>query len=230
MFKLNMQKEEHLVHDPTHIEIVGDPWLTIQGEGPYVGSPAVFIRTAGCNLSCPYCDSDYTSNRHKITPALLADQVKSLLHYGLVVITGGEPLRQAIIGDLIQRLIDMEYLVQIETNGMLFQESVPWDNVTTVCSPKTRIIHPQLRENIDALKYIVEAGQVDQRDGLPISTLGNTLGVARPWQGCSAEIYVQPMDEDNPARNKENIEAAVQSCLKFGYRLSVQIHKIIGVP
>ena len=69
---------------------------TIQGEGPFAGTPAVFIRLAGCNLKCPGCDTEYTSKRKEMTVAQILDAIYevSSITTKLVVITGGEPFRQ----------------------------------------------------------------------------------------------------------------------------------------
>ena len=69
---------------------------TMQGEGPYAGTRALFVRLAGCNLQCSYCDTDYTSQRERIDYETLVDKVISLWHPGeLVVITGGHFSRTA---------------------------------------------------------------------------------------------------------------------------------------
>ena len=104
---------------------------TIQGEGPFAGRPCVFIRLAGCNLQCNFCDTDYTDGRRVATVnEILCDVINSIPEGypecpKLVVITGGEPFRQPI-GDLIRTLNDNDVHVQIETNGTLYQPGVSY--------------------------------------------------------------------------------------------------------
>lgn len=223
---------------------------TIQGEGPFAGTPATFVRLSGCNLQCPYCDTDYSHNdtmlpsdivstiQSKLTPQ--SDKYTPLGSYNapLVVITGGEPFRQDIRG-LVKLLLNYGYRVQIETNGTLFIEDFALlSQVTVVCSPKTGAINKKLAPFIDAYKYIIHAGKVSAKDGLPITSLEHTAknGVARPvslWIGShglgKAVVYVQPADEQDESKNQANLDAAINSAMTFGYRLCVQVHKIIDM-
>lgn len=202
-------------------------WDTIQGEGPYAGHPATFVRLAGCNLQCRLCDTDYTSSREWMMPeavwARLFDSVGRL-----VVLTGGEPFRQNI-GPLVRYLTGKHREVQIETNGTLFIQDFPYHLATVVCSPKTPQIDERLLPHIDAFKYVVAAGQIDPEDGLPLSSLGeNGKPYRQPEDEC-LPVYVQPLDEQHSGLNKKHMEAAVQSCLEFGHILCLQTHKIAGV-
>lgn len=203
---------------------------TIQGEGPFVGTPAVFIRLAGCNLQCPFCDTDYTSHSTLCSPQSIVEQVKELQpKRGLVVISGGEPLRQNI-GPLVQELAAYDYAIQVETNGTAFAPILDiYRLATIVCSPKTGFLHPELAHKIHAFKYVLQADFVGE-DGLPISTLGSQKhGVARPPENTTAEIYVQPLDEQNAERNEKNTRATIDSCLRFGFRLCLQTQKIVNI-
>lgn len=214
-----------------------DVWPTIQGEGPFVGMPAVFVRLAGCNLDCPQCDTEYTTPllpaaaSGLLTVGLLLSLVRSNakdVKTKLVVLTGGEPFRQNI-EPLCQRLCQEDYQVQIETNGTLCLPMMPWysENLTVVCSPKAPTINPQLRGHIKALKYVLSAGEFSQEDGLPTSVLGNGLAPARPWAGFPRDrVYVQPADLGCPLLNKVNLDVTVGICLRYGYRLCLQVHKL----
>ena len=196
-------------------------WSTIQGEGPLTGTPAVFIRLAGCNLSCPFCDTDYTSHREWMQIQDIVNRVWEEGNYKLVVITGGEPFRQDV-GPLVELLLEEGYRVQIETNGTLYLYNLPYlkDALTIVCSPKISRIHSVLDQYVDAVKYLVKDGELNETDGLP-------KGLAR--LESNAEVFLQPLDEENEGANQQNIQAAVKSCLRFGYRLCLQVHKIVGL-
>lgn len=203
---------------------------TIQGEGPFAGTPAVFIRMAGCNLSstCRGCDTDYTSGRHMTVVKGILNAV-SIHKRKLVVLTGGEPFRQEI-GPLCSDLLLNGYKVQIETNGTLWNPGMP-GGVHITCSPKTSQINKQVRNRVRSWKYIVEEGKIDPTDGLPTSSLGGLTPPYRPFAGVSRDsIFIQPFDSGDNTRNRANLEAAVQTCLQHGYRLSLQMHKIVNLP
>lgn len=212
-------------------------FYTIQGEGPYTGQPAIFVRLWGCNLQCPGCDTDYTSVRKPMSVSVLRSAVDALKEdeqpdapKPLVVITGGEPFRQNIT-HICLSLLKAGYDVQVETNGTLPPSPALPEQVTIVCSPKTGKINEKLHERIDALKYVVKAGLVVPRDGLPIRALDHTCSpsVAKPPIGYRGKVYIQPMDEGRADLNRRNLEAAKNSCMSHGHILQIQVHKLIGV-
>lgn len=203
---------------------------TIQGEGPFAGTPAVFIRLAGCNLQCPGCDTDYTSGRRTMTVEEILAKVASVKRpeTTLVVITGGEPFRQLLSG-IVNALLEAFYEVQLETNGTLFQD-LPYEYITVVCSPKTGSINGKLVRHITAFKYVLNAVQADPEDGLPNRALDNgTSKLARPPEDFVGTIYVQPYDPGGPLHNDIHHQAAVASCLRHGYTLCLQMHKFLGL-
>jgi len=224
--KVNTQPIEKQIHTAYKFTVQGEPWLTIQGEGPFVGRRAVFVRLGGCNLLCPMCDADYTSDRRDWEIEELAATIEKY-ETPFVVLTGGEPFRQPI-GPLLERLLQNNR-VQIETNGSLFQPIPEHPMLTVVCSPKGRYVNPELIPRISAWKYVVQHGQVNER-GLPLTTLGRTDPVFLPPEGTVAPIYVQPLDEYEMGKNKLNMQTAVDSVLRFGHILCLQTHKIAGLP
>lgn len=227
--KRNTQLIEKRNLDCSSIDLVGI-FKTIQGEGPFSGQPAIFIRLAGCNLQCPGCDTDYTTDRRQLHASEIIEQIVTMGQPPfLVVITGGEPFRQDITA-LANGLFATGYRVQIETNGTLPPSKQLHDEVYIVCSPKTGKINEEMQQRMNALKYVMSADSVAD-DGLPIKALDHSVKnvVARPPAGFTGPVYLQPMDGHNTAQNHRNVEAVKQSCLTHGYILQLQIHKIIGV-
>lgn len=205
---------------------------TIQGEGPFAGRPAVFLRLAGCNLQCPHCDTDYTTDRRQLSVGVIVTTIRRLAGRAtLVVITGGEPFRQRL-APLVRLLHADGFAVQLETNGTLSEPQFPYELVTVVCSPKTGTIAPGLLPHIAALKYVIAANDYDLVDGLPDHALDHPAKprLARPPEGFKGRVYVQPEDSGSPTANALNLQAAMWSCQTFGYWLCLQQHKIIGVP
>lgn len=209
---------------------------TLQGEGPFVGNPAVFVRLAGCNLQCPLCDTEYVAGRSRFSIPGIYDAILDLKtsYNPLIVITGGEPFRQKNLGEFCYFLIAKGMRVQIETNGTLYRGDLPWfsPDLTIVCAPKAAKVNPNLVPRINAWKYVVKLGDVDM-DGLPIHVLDHTVAkrVARPPVGVSKQkIYVQPADEQDLNKNADNLQVAMRSVMQHGYTLCLQTHKILELP
>jgi len=201
---------------------VQDIFPTLQGEGPFAGEPAVFVRLGGCNLACDFCDTEF-----EIFRAMPLDQVMEEVRKAaaglreLAVITGGEPLRQNI-APLCKHLLGQGFRVQIETNGTLFR-ALP-EGVSIVCSPKPSAagyypVRPDLLERVNALKFIVSRHRLGYGE---VAEVGQT-----PRR---IPVYVQPMDEADARKNAENRALAMELAQARGYRLSLQLHKILGIP
>lgn len=254
MFGTNPIRKQELENDGTLA--VQSIFYTIQGEGPFAGLPAVFIRLAGCNLRCHYCDTDFESGLHqRFDIERMLEEVRGGTREAkLVVLTGGEPFRQDI-RPLVAALVGHGYHVQIETAGTLWlpgleqllrskHEDVTVPGLSIVVSPKTGKVQPEIELFAIAWKYIVKAGEVDPEDGLPnVSTqIQNSPQsrhfIARPPAGFPREkIFIQPCYEYHQAGfqapnlvfNRLNTTAAAEICMKHGYRLSLQQHKIAGL-
>lgn len=229
----NAQAPEKRITDDGHKLDVNSIFHTIQGEGPFAGTPAVFIRLAGCNLQCPQCDTEYTERNARTIGELLTIVQQRRRTAKLVVITGGEPFRQEI-GPLVRALLIDGYRVQIETNGTFYRD-LPFEHARLfiVCSPKTGAVNSKLLPHICAFKYVANVESlVESVDGLPTYALGLPArrGLYRPPIWCGAEVYLQPVDEKDAIRNAHNLHAVVRNCLHFGYRLCLQTHKLINVP
>ena len=201
---------------------------TLQGEGIYTGWPAIFIRLGGCNLACDFCDTEFESFKTLDIDAIIAqtNQLSGKIPedvkwtHKLIVLTGGEPFRQPITL-LCDRLIEEGYYIQIETNGTLYR---PLDErVDIICSPKVsnKSYHPireDLLKHINAFKFIVSTSHPDYQS---IPDIGQDI--------FGTPVYVQPMDELDAVKNKDNMAYAVTLAQENGYRLSLQTHKILDI-
>lgn len=211
-------------HDGLKLDVV-EIFSTLQGEGPYAGYPSVFVRLGGCNLACDFCDTEFDDFNNLEIDDILS-QIQDLAKYNdkiirkLVVITGGEPMRQPI-EKLCEKLVNLGFLVQIETNGTLFRE-LPKE-VKIICSPKIsngkyHKIRLDLLPRINAFKFIISATNKNYQN---VSEVGQS--------SLNISTYVQAMDEYDEIKNKNNLELAVKICQENGYILSLQTHKILGL-
>jgi 7-carboxy-7-deazaguanine synthase len=203
------------------LEIV-DIFKTFQGEGFFQGHPAIFVRLGGCNLACKFCDTNFDIYEKKELSFILK-KVNLLAEnkISLVVITGGEPLRQPI-EKLCKTLLKNGFKVQIETNGTI-NRKLP-KKVHIIISPKNeglggyKSLNTFYNNHQMAYKFLISKF-------IPkYSKLPNFISeIKQP-------VYIQPIDELDSKKNSENLEYAKQLCLQHNLILSIQLHKIIDVP
>lgn len=221
---MNTQKIEKLATSDKDLEYV-DLFYTIQGEGPFAGRPAVFLRLAGCNLQCKFCDTDYTSNRKVINVAELVDKLKNDFKCRFLVITGGEPLRQAgAVSRLLRNIIDA-WEVQIETNGTLSVENL-YNKVSIVVSPKARIHHSVYSDQKTTyFKFLVSC---DTFGSMEDPTDCNGIGIL-PAAKHGKYVYLQPLDERDDGKNEKNNALVIELAKMHNFNVSAQLHKIWGI-
>ncbi len=206
---------------------VKEIFYTLQGEGAQTGMAAVFCRFSGCNLwsgreqdrasaECQFCDTDFIGtdgiNGGKFESSeLLASKIDETWPVNggrkLVVCTGGEPLLQ-LDEDLVGALHDRGFRVAVETNGTL---EVP-TGIDWVCvSPKAGTTCIVRKGNEIKLVFPQEGIRPEQFEGWDFD-----------------HFFIQPMDG---SKSKENIRNATQYCQDNPHwRLSLQTHKILGIP
>ena len=204
---------------------------TIQGEGPFSGQVAVFVRLTGCNLACEFCDTEWNDLHDRIMiPKAILEEVKwrSEGKTSLVVITGGEPTRQNL-DFIIPLLLQEGFSVQVETSGSFSRASLWLPGVTVVVSPKVAKVHPDFLRKDVVYKYVIQGRTIadDGLPGAPTQADGRGGVPARPPEG--AVVYLQPMDEYDEKLNRANLDAVKRSALEHGYIAGVQLHKILGV-
>jgi|SRR5579863_4270633 len=183
-------------------------FYSVQGEGTWTGTPAVFVRMAGCNLACDFCDTDYSLK----FVAGIDDVVARVREAGgdcpMVILTGGEPLAQRETTALIAALRLDGRRVHIESNGTIYVD-LPED-VWLCVSPKERV-DARMATRANEAKLIVDERVPEEH--LP---LFERLPV----------ILLQP--EGNKPRNVE-IALDYAKAHPARFRLSLQTHKMIGV-
>ena len=183
-------------------------FYSLQGEGRYTGTPAVFIRLAGCNLRCWFCDTDFTHYEEMTEDDIVRRVDDYPTEY--VVITGGEPTLQ-LTPSLVEKLHRAGKYVMMETNGTHpLPDGCDIDWVT--CSPKGAPIRLQ---HIDELKVVYEGPEQDM-------TVYDSI--------AATEYRLQPCDTGDPQRNIDIQRATIDYILRHPrWRLSLQTHKLLNI-
>lgn len=191
---------------------INEIFYSIQGEGILTGTPVWFIRFSGCNLKCSWCDT-----QHKKHALLTEEEIVAILHQNNcknIVITGGEPSIQKDLFQLVYNL-KHKYLfntINIETNGtghLLDVEPYVW----ITCSPK-REANYQIRCNPNEIKLVI-----DKDFNLEIMKK-----IEEEYQD-KCHLYLQP---------EGNKKKTIKTCIELvknnpKWKLSLQIHKIVGI-
>ena len=153
---------------------VNEIFYSLQGEGFFTGTPAVFLRFCYCNRHCNFCDTDFSSGTD-MTAGQILERV-SVFPSRHIVITGGEPTLQ-LDSDLIRSLKAERFFIQIETNG---SNPIPTGVDWVTCSPKEA---PWQIDRIDELKIVYQGQDVE------------TIAALLP----SPRLYLQPCSGKNTA-------------------------------
>ena len=194
---------------------VNEIFYSVQGEGARAGSANVFIRFAGCNLTCNLeehgfdCDTEFTSGVD-MTAEDIAKQAREMGgKCEWVILTGGEPTLQ-LDDDLEQELRAQGFSIAIETNGTKLL-TVQIDYVA--CSPKTAEHTLKIMRQVDELRYVRNVG----------------MGIPKP-KLLARRYYLSPAADADGSINRAALAHCVELCKEHPmWQLSVQQHKMWGV-
>ncbi|WP_294789053.1 7-carboxy-7-deazaguanine synthase QueE [Prevotella sp.] len=182
---------------------INDIFYSLQGEGRNTGRAAIFIRFAGCNLKCPFCDTDFAQYEEMSDEDIL-NRIKSYPSR-FVVLTGGEPSLQ-VDRQLVDLLHKHDYELAMETNGTHpIVDGIDW----ITCSPKGNTQIKRCNE----LKCIFEENTQHPDD-----------------HGIIAEYkYLQPCDVQDAECNAQIVKRCFDYILQYPeWRMSLQTHKLVG--
>lgn len=190
---------------------INEIFYSIQGEGFHVGTPAVFVRFSGCNLKCPFCDTQHQSGLMMNNDEILA-HVKSY-PAKLVILTGGEP-SLFIDHDFVALLHEAGKYVAIESNGThLLPDNLDWITI----SPKyaycehVEVVVTQCNE----VKVVYESAAQELESYFKIR---------------ADHYYLQPCDKGEIVANKQVMQATVQAVLQDPrWRISLQTQAIMNI-
>lgn len=197
----------------TNVYRINEIFYSLQGEGFHSGIPSVFVRFSGCNLRCTFCDTQHQSG----VEMELEEIIHSINQYSVaqwIILTGGEP-SLFISEEFVNALKEFTGKnIAIETNGTHpLPAGIDW----VTLSPKTGFeggdLVPCVLNRCDELK-VVYCHQ-------DLSLYQNIITENR---------FLQPCYSPDPAQNQANMEACVAAVLQHpGWRLSVQMHRVIGI-
>lgn len=225
---------------------VNDIFYSLQGEGFNTGRAALFVRFAGCNLRCPWCDTDFESYHEwsddYIVTELLAHCIDHGVLYGqkpMVVLTGGEPTLQ--VDEAFVDLLHQEgFYVAMESNGLL---PAPGNLDWLTVSPKSpRPLGPRRRlrsmseqepttegeavsgKRPDEIKIVFD-GETDPETIL--ADYKKRVGFGEEWKPL---LYLQPCDVNDAVQNGFILSRCVRYVMLHPqWQLSLQTHKMIGI-
>ena len=188
---------------------INEIFYSLQGEGFWTGTPAIFVRLSGCNLHCSFCDTLHESGQQMSEDQIAQTVAQWPARH--VVITGGEP-SLFLTPTLVERLHAAGKFVAVETNGT----HPPPDNVDWITLSPKDASEPHatpVLTRCDELKVVC--------DGTPPPTYPNLAATHR---------FLQPCDVSDETANRRIMAYTVEFCKAHPeWRLSLQTHKIAGI-
>lgn len=218
---------------------ISEIFMTIQGEGLLQGTPSIFIRLYGCNLSCKWCDTIY-EKEYKEYQSLTIDEILkriSIYNTKYIVITGGEPLSNENIELLIDKLKERSYHITVETNATILR-NIKCDFVSM--SPKLSNSNPyseedakyidyeQKRINYEAINYYIKnykyqikfvvSGKED------INEIREILHKIKKYDDLRVLVMPQSSSkQDLEKKQKDIINLCIINGVRYGNRLQLQV-------
>lgn len=183
---------------------INEIFYSIQGEGYWTGKPAIFIRFAGCNLNCSFCDTN-----HKLNYQLSAKEIlKKIYNYSArhIVFTGGEATLQ-INYDIVKKFQEKGYYIQIETNGTKeVPQNIDW---ITVSPKEVEFPNSLILKQGDTLKVVYQGQDIKRYEDMDFRY-----------------FYLQPLAKDGKTNAKECIKIVKENPK---WKLSIQMQKILKI-
>ncbi len=213
---------------------IAETFTSLQGEGILAGVPSFFIRTAGCNLRCAWCDTPYTSwepeGGRRTVEELVGEAAASGIHH--VVLTGGEPLLQREFGALCRAVRSAGLHLTVETAGTL---AADFHCDLLSVSPKTsnsdpqgpwRERHRRTRSELGPLRSLLARLPEHQlkfvvRDG---DDLPEILGMLEKLPEARRERVLLMPEAQTPAELARRSPDVAALCLEYGFRFGPRLH------
>lgn len=207
---------------------------SIEGEGIRTGMPVTFIRLAGCNLRCSYCDTAYAQKETDGELMSIEDIIKKV-NYNAVTITGGEPLlhKECVI-ELIDRLNATGHYVNIETNGSI--DIIPFIFAVRAGRGFFTVDYKCPCSGMESKMIETNFGVMDENDVLKfvVATMEDINAVKHFLdfhQGFAGTIFISPCFGTMPLPQLvDEVKLLKKLYWRFDIRFQVQLHKIVWSP
>ena len=207
-----------------------EKFISINGEGLKQGELALFIRFRGCNLRCSYCDTKYSFENPKYIEETVDEIIEYVdkSHVKNITLTGGEPLLQRDINELIEKLANKKYNVEIETNGSIdISNFINNEYVSYTLDYKLPTSLMENKMNFDNYKYINKKDSVkfvcgDNNDLLKAKYIMEKYDLINKTRCIISPVFNMI--------NLEDIVLFLKDNNLNGVKMQLQIHKIIWDP
>lgn len=191
---------------------INEIFYSLQGEGFHTGTPAVFVRFSGCNLRCAFCDTQHQAGRAMSLEDIVAE-INQYPNARMIVLTGGEP--SLFINEVfVKALKTTGKLIAIETNGTRpLPSNLDWVTLSPKIGFEGGDVEPCVLKTCDELKVVY---------------LGQDL---KQYQGIEARHrFLQPCFSADENQRQANMKSCVEAVKNnLGWRLSLQIHRFLGI-
>ena len=201
--------------------VIKEIFTSLQGEGANQGKIFTFVRSAGCNLDCPFCDTDFSGGElydlARLTIEVERRRVKNILW------TGGEPTLQ-LTDEIVSHFKDLGYFQAIETNGT---RRPPLGLDYIACSPKNCA-----EDGYRAFRRTYEGIDIDEiripvGEGIHIPDIDKDLPPARCY--FLSPLFVGDRESGMPELSPQNLRLCLDAInMDHRWQLSVQLHKLLG--
>ena len=193
---------------------INEIFHSLQGEGFHSGTPAVFVRFSGCNLRCAFCDTQH-QNGTMMSLQEIVNEVNKYPMAPLLVLTGGEPslfVDETFVAELKQQTGKK---IAIETNGTrLLPNNLDWVTLSPKSAFEGGELEPCILTSCDELKVVYLGQDLAQYDGIE-----------------AKYRFLQPCFCEDEKQRQANMKSCVEAVMRHpDWRLSLQIHRALGIP
>ena len=215
--------------------LIYEVFQTLQGEGKYAGHPCIFVRTSGCNLRCTWCDTRHTSwepegANQEVGQIIAATEPSRDVEHA--VISGGEPLLQPDLGDLIEALKERGHFVTVETAGTIYRDDVRPDFFSI--SPKLshsrpvdevpRRLHDRNNRHDPLHRYRCEAADLQIKFVVQgEEDVDEILQIIEQYELERESVYLMPEGTDHETLHSRGLVVA-EICRRHGFNFTGRMH------